>query len=51
MISHYGVATHSGHYVADAYSVDTDRWLHYDDRRVSCVDESDILGDGHQKDG
>ena len=37
-ISHNGAATHSGHYVSDMYSVDRDRWFHYDDRRVTCVD-------------
>ncbi|XP_043203374.1 uncharacterized protein LOC122371264 [Amphibalanus amphitrite] len=40
VVSHYGSATHSGHYVSDVYSVGRDRWFHYDDRRVSCVDEA-----------
>ena len=26
-------------------------WFHYDDRRVSCVQEADVLGDGHQRTG
>ncbi|KAF0305222.1 Ubiquitin carboxyl-terminal hydrolase 37 [Amphibalanus amphitrite] len=43
VVSHYGSATHSGHYVSDVYSVGRDRWFHYDDRRVSCVDETDVL--------
>ncbi|KAF0303444.1 Ubiquitin carboxyl-terminal hydrolase 37 [Amphibalanus amphitrite] len=52
VVSHYGSATHSGHYVSDVYSVDRDRWFHYDDRRVSCVDEADVLGEaGHQRNG
>ncbi|XP_037077703.1 ubiquitin carboxyl-terminal hydrolase 37-like [Pollicipes pollicipes] len=51
VVSHYGGATHSGHYVSDVYSVGRDRWYHYDDRRVSCVDEADVLGDGHQRNG
>ena len=46
MVSHRGGATHSGHYVADVYSVGRGHW--YDDRSVSCVQESDVLGDGHQ---
>ncbi|XP_043233927.1 ubiquitin carboxyl-terminal hydrolase 37-like [Amphibalanus amphitrite] len=38
VVSHYGSAT--------------DRWFHYDDRRVSCVDEADVLGEaGHQRNG
>ncbi|KAF0307575.1 Ubiquitin carboxyl-terminal hydrolase 37 [Amphibalanus amphitrite] len=33
-------------------SVGRDRWFHYDDRRVSCVDEADVLGEaGHQRNG
>ncbi|XP_043197641.1 ubiquitin carboxyl-terminal hydrolase 37-like [Amphibalanus amphitrite] len=52
VVSHYGGATHSGHYVSDVYSVGRDRWFHYDDRRVSCVDEADVLGEaGHQRNG
>ena len=51
VVSHYGDATHSGHYVSDVYSVDRDSWFHYDDRRVSCVQEADVLEDGHQRDG
>ncbi|XP_043203061.1 ubiquitin carboxyl-terminal hydrolase 37-like [Amphibalanus amphitrite] len=52
VVSHYGSATHSGHYVSDVYSVGRDRWFHYDDRRVSCVDEADVLGEaGHQRNG
>ena len=31
--------------------MDRDRWFHYDDRRVSCVQEADVLGDGHQRNG
>ena len=52
VISHYGGATHSGHYyVSDVYRVGRDRWFHYDDRRVSCVEEADVLGKGHQRNG
>ena len=51
VISHSGSATHSGHYVSDVYSVGRDRWFHYDDRRVSCVEEADVLGEGHQRNG
>ena len=51
VVSHYGGATHSGHYVSDVYSVDRDSWFHYDDRRVSCVQEADVLGDGHRRNG
>ncbi|XP_043226569.1 ubiquitin carboxyl-terminal hydrolase 37-like [Amphibalanus amphitrite] len=52
VVSHYGSATHSGHYVSDVYSVGRDKWFHYDDRRVSCVDEADVLGEaGHQRNG
>ncbi|KAF0298908.1 Ubiquitin carboxyl-terminal hydrolase 37 [Amphibalanus amphitrite] len=48
VVSHRGGATHSGHYVADVYSVGRGHWFHYDDRSVSCVQESDVLGDNHQ---
>ena len=41
VVSHYGGATHSGHYVSDVYSVGCDRCFHYDDRRVSCVEEAE----------
>ncbi|KAF0301453.1 Ubiquitin carboxyl-terminal hydrolase 37 [Amphibalanus amphitrite] len=51
VVSHHGGNTHSGHYVSDVYSVDRDRWYHYDDRRVSCVDEAEVLGEGHQRNG
>ncbi|XP_043197182.1 ubiquitin carboxyl-terminal hydrolase 37-like [Amphibalanus amphitrite] len=51
IVSHYGGATHSGHYVSDVYSVGRDRWYHYNDSRVSCVDEADIMGEGHQRNG
>ena len=52
IVSHYGSATQSGHYVSDLYSVGRDRWYHYDDQRVSCVDEADVLGDeDHQSNG
>ena len=51
VVSHYGGATHSGYYVSDVYSVGRDRWFHYDDHRVSGVDEADVLGDGHQRNG
>ncbi|KAF0295924.1 Ubiquitin carboxyl-terminal hydrolase 37 [Amphibalanus amphitrite] len=51
VVSHHGGNTHSGHYVSDVYSVDRDPWYHYDDRRVSCVDEAEVLGEGHQKNG
>ena len=51
IISHNGAATHSGHYVSDMYSVDRDRWFHYDDRRVTCVDESDVLVNGPHRNG
>ncbi|KAF0301181.1 Ubiquitin carboxyl-terminal hydrolase 26 [Amphibalanus amphitrite] len=40
VVSHYGGATHSGHYVSDVYSVGRDMWFHFDDQRVSCVDEA-----------
>ena len=49
VVSHLGGATHSGHYVSDVYNVDRDQWFHYDDRRVSCVDEADVLGESHQR--
>ena len=53
IISHNGTATHSGHYVSDMYSVDRDRWFHYDDRTVTvpCVDESDVLVNGPHRNG
>ena len=51
VVSHHGGTTHSGHYVSDVYSVDRDRWYHYDDCRVSCVDEAEVLGEGHQRNG
>ncbi|KAF0308967.1 Ubiquitin carboxyl-terminal hydrolase 26 [Amphibalanus amphitrite] len=51
VVSHYGGATHSGHYVSDVYSVGRDMWFHYDDQRVSCVDEAYVLNEGHQRDG
>ncbi|KAF0306877.1 Ubiquitin carboxyl-terminal hydrolase 37 [Amphibalanus amphitrite] len=51
VVSHYGSATHSGHYESDVYSVGRDRWFHYDDRRVSCVDETDVLDNGPQRNG
>ncbi|KAF0313058.1 Ubiquitin carboxyl-terminal hydrolase 37 [Amphibalanus amphitrite] len=35
-------------YVADVYSVGRGHWFHHDDRSVSRVQESDVLGDGHQ---
>ena len=37
--------------MSDVYSVGRDRWCHYDDRRVSCVDEADVLGEGPQRNG
>ena len=45
VVSHYGDSTHSGHYVSDVYSVGRDRWYHYDDQRVRCVDEANVLED------
>ena len=51
VVSHLGGPTHSGHCVSDVYSVDRDQWFHYDDRRVSCVDEADVLGESHQRSG
>ncbi|KAF0289097.1 Inactive rhomboid protein 1 [Amphibalanus amphitrite] len=51
IVSHYGGATHSGHYVSDVYSVGRNRWYHYNDSRVSCVDEANVLGEGHQRNG
>ncbi|KAF0290802.1 Ubiquitin carboxyl-terminal hydrolase 29 [Amphibalanus amphitrite] len=51
VVSHYGGATHSGHYVSDVYSVGRDMWFHYDDQRVSCVGEAYVLNEGHQRDG
>ena len=51
LVSHYGGATHSGHYVSDVYSAARDCWYHYDDRRVSRVDEADVLGDARQRNG
>ena len=51
VVSHYGRAAHSGHYVSDVYSVVRDRWFHYDDRRVSCVDEATVLGEGNPRSG
>ena len=51
VVSHYGGATHSGHYTSDVYSMERGSWFHYDDRRVSCVQEADVLGDGHQRNG
>ena len=52
VVSHNGSATNSGHYVADVYSVGRDRWYHYDDHRVSCAEEADVLGDdAHQSNG
>ena len=51
IVSHYGGATHSGHYTSDVYSVEHDSWFRYDDRRVGCVQEADVLGDGHQRNG
>ncbi|XP_043219969.1 ubiquitin carboxyl-terminal hydrolase 37-like [Amphibalanus amphitrite] len=51
VISHYGGTAHSGHYVSDVYSVGRDMWFHYDDQRVSCVDEAYVLNEGHQRDG
>ena len=46
VVSHLGGATHSGHYMSDVYSVDRDRWFHYDDHRVSCVQEADCSETG-----
>ena len=51
VISHYGSAAHSGHYMSDVYSVERDRWYRYDDRRVSCADEISMLGDDHERNG
>lgn len=51
VVSHYGSATHSGHYVSDVYSVARQRWLHYDDRRVCDVTEDDVIGETHQRNG
>ena len=44
-------APHTGHYVSDVYSVGRDRWFHYDDRRVYCVEEADVLSEGYQRNG
>ena len=43
VVSHLGGTTHSGHYVSDVYSVERDKWLHYNDHRVNRVDEADVL--------
>lgn len=51
VISHYGGAPHSGHYVSDIYSEDRDSWFHYDDRCVRCVNEAEVLGERRQKNG
>ena len=40
-----------GTIVSDVYSVGRDRWFHYDDRRVTCVEEADVLSEGHQRNG
>ena len=48
VVSHYDGTTRSGHYVSDVYSVGRDRWFHYNDRQVSCVEEADVLGEGHR---
>ena len=50
-MSHHGNATHSGHYVSDVFSMARDRWYHYDDSRVSHVEEMEVLGEGNQRDG
>ena len=51
LVSHHGNATHSGHYVSDVFSMARDRWYHYDDSRVSYVEEMEVLGEGNQRDG
>ncbi|KAF0291611.1 Ubiquitin carboxyl-terminal hydrolase 37 [Amphibalanus amphitrite] len=42
VVSHRGGATHSGHYVADVYSIGHEHWFHYDDRSVSCVQRAGV---------
>ena len=48
MVSHHGNTTQMGHYVSDVYNADRGRWFRYDDRRVSCRDEADVLGDSER---
>ena len=49
VVRHYGSTTHSGHYVSEVYNVERSRWFHYDDRRVTCVEDADVLGEGPQQ--
>ena len=49
IISHYGSTTHSGHYVSEVYNVGRSRWFHYDDRQVTCVEDTNVLGEGPQR--
>ena len=48
MVSHHGNTTQMGHYVSDVYNTDRGRWFRYDDRRVSCRDEAEVLGDSER---
>ena len=51
VISHYGDSAHSGHYVADVYSIDRGCWFRYDDNSVTRIEEADVPGESHQRDG
>ena len=51
VVSHRGDTTHSGHYVTDLYSAERDHWIHYDDNRVSYVNEAEVFEGDRQKNG
>ncbi|KAK4319167.1 hypothetical protein Pmani_009869 [Petrolisthes manimaculis] len=51
IISHFGLTTNTGHYVADVYNAEEDTWLHYDDECVSKISESVVFAEGRQKNG
>nr|XP_053640239.1 ubiquitin carboxyl-terminal hydrolase 37-like [Cherax quadricarinatus] len=51
VISHFGLTTNTGHYVADIYNCDEDNWFHYDDECVLRIPESVVCAEGRQKNG
>ncbi|XP_071519478.1 ubiquitin carboxyl-terminal hydrolase 37-like isoform X3 [Panulirus ornatus] len=51
IISHFGLTTNTGHYVADIYNCEEDSWFHYDDECIAQIPESVVFAEGRQKNG
>ncbi|XP_042215439.1 ubiquitin carboxyl-terminal hydrolase 37-like [Homarus americanus] len=51
VISHFGLTTNTGHYVADVFNCEEDSWFHYDDECVVKIPETVVFAEGRQKNG